>query len=375
MSPGRRSLLGILAIAGILVSAPVSAEPFETRVGVEWTVTRFGLMTDNYWKEEYISPEGPANSKAIEQIFELYTKLCSESRGCRVEWGNDKYWYDTVELIYDDGTKVIFGPDVQVVEISMTPVNEARAEELERRIQHDVFDVLAENLDLRPHPEFGGGHLSLDAAIFDANPLLFINYFIDYANHPELSREPSEDATPIADLPQECRDAFGRIVEDVRAQLRSGHITSTTTELAQRIRREVYAPAAPALKEDVDWVAKNMALNIEHLVDRDTPQKYRRLEDRAVPPQENYHIFLLEYKLKVRRLELLASKDQVLEYVHRQYTSEAERDAAFQAYVADTNLPVTQYKVLLPKHRPRHKSQPCNLLARRLYDSLKSQRK
>lgn len=87
---------------------------------------------------------------------------------------------------------------------------------LEGRIQRDLFDVMAEIVDLQPHPVDGGGHLNLSADFFLGRDTLYRNFTVDWANHWELATgvflDDLKNARPVSRMKEREIYAFRKAI-------------------------------------------------------------------------------------------------------------------------------------------------------------------
>jgi hypothetical protein len=290
----------------------------------------------------------PVSERARDDMAWLMRERCARAvPKCRVIEGKSKYGIRNYRVAYaDNGWWYQIETDPSVVEIQTKPATAQELEQMESRIQRDIFD-LATEMGLRPDAVLGGGHIHIGMhGALEGDARLFRNFFVDYVNHSELgtgilSFLGNANAPTLGELSIEQRHQFVTIIRDFDA----GHINSEQ-EFAARIQQEVYY-ANPR-----NWLPpeKYQALNVMRMIDPSVSEEERTFELRAFPGQQSARDFILEAKLLTARLKLMKGFRGFVPYDPAPIDAlPAVKAARFYRYVTDSGLSWHDYSRFVAK--------------------------
>lgn len=295
--------------------------------GPEFTVTSRALI------------EGTDPRSAWQRLRRVVTENCAGGADpCAVSvvfpWGEDVA--ADVVVRYPDGWWFRISVDPHVVEITARPATLAELARLRDRMQRDIFDAAA-SVGLYPSPSKGGGHINIGVeSTFGRDAVLFRNFVVDCANHPELFqgilRWKSKEAAPaLSALSVKMRDNFAGAIRDFdEGRLRS------IEELADVLNDEV---------EGFEGNPRYQAVSLVYVGLRSRDE--RRIEVRGVRAQASADEFISEARLIDRRIEYLrALKGLIPLRIPTEAMSGEEKLDRFTRYVAATGLPIESYKTL-----------------------------
>lgn len=291
----------MLAISLSFFIVGITAKAWPPLFGPEFTFTNADLFKDfiKYKTNPtffYDKLKTPSSKAALKEWKNELKILCKTTKDCRVKRTKDKHGV-AYRVIYNDGFWFQISLDEAVIEVQSKPETLDNFEKLKNRINNDIFS-LAEKLNLKPDWSAGGGHLNMGlASAFEKNPILFRNWLVDIANNPELFwgilGKDTSNAPTLTDLGEERIRAFYKIIQEFDQN------PTDIMRLASRIKNEVYTfnPAG--------WNEKHYQnINLNSII-YTILEELQRVEIRAVRPQENFDVFLLQIRLLTRRLEYL----------------------------------------------------------------------
>lgn len=270
--------------------------------GLELTFTNKVII--NEWVRGYTGEKAPEATKATILWANTIKKLCQGRKElgspyrCRVEEltlkGNQVF-----RVIYDkDGFYFQINTDAGVVEVQVRPTSHQEWQEYKDRVDNDIFGM-AKSLDLTPHEYEGAGHMHLDVAShFQGDSQLFLDFLIDYQNHPYLALgalgKNYVNNPPLALLSQEQREAFEK-----ETACSGKDIQSLSKSLQERV---FYQTVANGLFPQ----EKFQAMSLNHLEDLGT------IEIRALRPEQSWsHVDMLMNLFNSRIKYLRANSRQV----------------------------------------------------------------
>ena len=139
------------------------------------------------------------------------------SGGCEVKV-LQKYsnGFDAFTVQYPDGWTYTVGFAPNVLEVTGTMESLAALRSRKSLVEQDIFEV-AKEIGLTPAEQVGNGAISFDRqSTFGDDALLFRNFMVDQANHPELAQGVLGNkgtAPPMAALPAGNKKAFVKAIE------------------------------------------------------------------------------------------------------------------------------------------------------------------
>lgn len=275
----------------------------------------------------------------MDKLWKILLTEC-EKIDCRVTRVDSRWGHRTVpKVTFPDGWYVVFDRDPGVVEIRGQPLSSEQTTENVERMQNTAFD-LAARAGLYP-PRFlnltNGGHVSIDFAVFDEDPLLFRNFLVDFMNHTELARgillNDWYNAQALG-FWKDQRRAFKAVIADFD----SGKIKSAE-DLA---RKFVYL----VVNDE-----RNVALNLKPALSdskRNTNPEQRRLEIRSVRAQTSAKIWELTVRLFDSRIAYLKKLNRPIAYEdQRPSFNPITKLAAFRRYVTESGNDWNEFLPLL----------------------------
>ena len=254
-------------------------------------------------------------------------------------------------VTYPDGFWFLVGLDTGVVEVTAQPQTRESYQANHARIQGDIFEF-ADSLGLRPHERIGGGHHNLGLLSAFGNPdgtlneLMFRNFLVEQANHPELPwgilGNHLGNAPPFSALSAQQQGALERLIREydlapsdpywlVRQVERLGYTAHpNTTSEPYRRNRQYY--------HDLSFRSVNSDLG-----------PLQRVEMRGVRPQASLDQFLLEVELLDIRLDRLRIRRDTLplRIPPSHQMTQAETRERFRRLLRSLALPFERYEGLL----------------------------
>jgi hypothetical protein len=211
-------------------------------------------------------------------------------------------------------------------------------------------------MGLKPHPRVGGGHVNVDVntAFPDNNALLFRNFVVDQANHPELIAgifgNHTGNAPPISALEPQLHSVFADVIQifDETAEAKAG--LPAMQHLGSEIQKRVYVSNPYWLLNDrKTWTPSYYQHLSFRSVSSSISQEQRRLELRGFRPQQSIDEFLLELEFLDGRLTYLNELDVPLEVnipENINFTRE-EKIMRFRQIIAETGLDPQRFEYFI----------------------------
>ena len=308
--------------------------PIELTFGPEFSFTNDELIAAG---NKLKRPESPENAWKLEELEFLYKEKCSRGE-CRLSYGRDKHGR-TVKVVFEDGWYLTLSLDMCALEVQTKPTT---LEDFKRHMPRlkEVF-ALMKAVGLEPHTRVGGGHIHMGMnAIQDR--LLLRNFFVDYANFPELSfgalGNHLYNSPSLAAQKPEQRRALDRVLENYDTKP-----SMTSKDFARQVQREVYTSTFKYQHAPDHY----QAIRVERVL---FPAGSATVEVRAFRPQESPEHFLLQLELLQDRINFLADNAAPVRYASpSKFTFEPQEIVdGFHEYVAGMGASWERYKVLLP---------------------------
>ena len=321
----------------------------ESTFGPEFTFTNQTLVNEGNkaLSEAIASGRGAAsalktkfNTEKYEAFKETLIARCKARKDCSTSIGYDKHG-ENVRVTYRDGWYFEVGIDMCVIETQTKPGRIADFVFNKKRLEKDLWKV-AESLDLRPHSRAGQGHVHIGLNAFDHDPVVLRNFFVDYANHPEVAfgalGNHLLNSPPIAALKPEQRSGLKLALDEFDAAE-----AKSIPQFVRLIHKYVYTSTTAESWGGADYYH---AIRLKRSL---TINDASTVEIRAFRPQATVDEFVLQLELIQARINYLKSKPLV-EYIEtsRYEYSPQEVVNGFHKYVTETGLNWDKYKVLLP---------------------------
>lgn len=303
----------------------------------------------NHWLQQ--GEDKPARLKGNEKegayLFGKALMFHCKVFACKIrpvpgKWGTDY----RVELKSGFWFQISYDP--RVVEILTKPSTLSEWKENARLVNDLVFKT-AKDLGFEVEPKKRGGHFSFGiASTFDGSADLFLRYFNDFANHPELAlgifRKNLYNAPPLALLGEGPLEALHKLNQDFLKNPKM-----SLEEVIQRIETTVYTKSYYDGLDALHYQA--LAIKEPHI-----PQR-ARLEIRAMRSQRSAEEFILLAEILEARIKYLKSlpseKTLRVEKNLRTEFTDQELVERFRQYLSEAGLSWEKYSVMLPEELRR----------------------
>jgi len=324
----------------ITISAVAQAGPMT--FGPEWELTSADLQEapEFHGGPAPNCPEKQAQMLFVEKIRERCQKLDCTVTGKPGKWDTDF----TVQ--FTDGWWFKVSYDPAVVEITAKPSTLEELTAREALLDDAIFATGAE-LGLKPKAD-SSAHVNFGVnSAFDGDPELFLRFFVDYANHPDLTMgslgyDDPENSPPLALLKQQQRDALQEIIREFY----TGQF-KTVAALARAIQDRVYTSSY-----NPDWggATHYQAIGLKTVNRTDLTKQDAPEELRSVFSQLSVEQFVLVGRLLEGRINYLKTVKTPIVYTG---TTRADFTASdlknrFYIYVTEAGMNYADYKSLLP---------------------------
>lgn len=254
---------------------------------------------------------------------------------------------------YPDGFWIRFTIDEGAVEVQTKPQTRSEWQKREEQIQADIFDIAAKAglqpaIGLGEHRN-GGGHISIGADIFDANPMLFSRFLADYANHPErmwIFQGTPEFSPNLRLLELDRQREFWHIVSDpANARGRPAHAIASLIQ--KHVYRDTpYNHGQPTKHQELNLT--RMTYDPDPVTGKPVPAGQRRVEVRSIGAQRSAREFLVQVNFLYHDLERLEkSTDPIVRKRVAELTEKSAREI-FQTNIAELEISWSAYKKFLP---------------------------
>lgn len=339
----RMGLPVLLVLITLLAVLPGWAWP--PTYGAEFEITRIGLGKFNFAEG---NPTESDEKKEQMRFVEHMKERCLVS-DCKIVEVRGK-WDKDYRIEYKDGWWFKVSYDPNCVEITFKPSSIEEMRKQAARINDQIFETGKQvGLDVTK-PNNSHFNMGVNSA-FNGDAKLFLRYFTDYANHPDLGmgslgRDPY-NAPPLAILGEDQRAALNLIVEKVN----SGKLT-TVNEVASEIQNKVYTRSYYAPWGGADHY---QAVGLKYVNRTDLNTKDAPMEIRAVWIQDSAEQFIKVSELMEGRINYLKRSSDPILYIasDKKAFSQKEMLTRFAIYVEEAGLNYEDFKKLLPKDLSR----------------------
>lgn len=306
--------------------------------GPEFTFTNEKLVFESH------SSAFPERQHVFLKVRRLLEKRCLIRTDCVISDGYDKHG-GNFRLTYSDGWYFEIGIDNLVLEAQTRKGTYADFQKNEVRLKRDLFDLM-KFIGLTPHSRQGGGHIHIGADVFHQDPVLFRNFFADYANFPQLNfgifDSPNPNHPPIAVLKKYQQVGFAKALKDF-----------------DDIEK-------PELK-NFSWLINSLVYTEPYTVEFGGPAYYQAIrldrlfwlngtntvELRGFRSQRSVRDFLLEIEIIGARMDFLKKQGGRIAYRFADNAadfSDTEIIKSYYRYITESGLSWSKYKTLIPHH-------------------------
>ncbi len=265
----------------LLMATPAWAWP--PLFGPEFTFTNPEIEAGSKDAKDVLTKE---NSRALEAWGSKAKAMCAERGGCSVITGKDKHG-PNYRITYEDGFWYQVGVDTHVLEVQTKPGTTAEFKKNRARLQTDVFEFAAAQ-GLKPHERLGAGHFNIGIESgFGDDHLLFRNYLVEQANHPEFQLGVfgihKGNAPTLSDQGEKMQRDFMRVIDEYDKK------PTDMFDLVAKVESKVYT------SNPYDWEpARSYQARRLSFVSPHTQASERRIEERGVRPQRSIDDFILQ---------------------------------------------------------------------------------
>ncbi len=237
-------------------------------------------------------------------------EICKIQKNCKVEEIEGK-WEKDFKVTFTSGWWYKISYDPWCVEIQAKPMTLKEWRKRKDEINKYIFGTAADE-GLEVDVKDGAGHIDFGArSAFGDDGELFLRYFVDFSNHPELAvgvlrKKNLVNAPPVIYLPDAQREALEKIIEDLDVKK-----PPTVKEMARKIVAEVYntQPSMPP-NDGNEEALHYQALGIKHLLEDVFPKKDRAMDIRSTRSQRNADEFILLAEMIEERIAFLKKEKQ-----------------------------------------------------------------
>jgi hypothetical protein len=304
--------------------------------GPEFTFTNRRLLNEEDGKNS------PEKEKIFSKARELYEQMCKVRKDCKITIGYDKHG-GNFRVTYNDGWYFEVGIDQGVIEAQTVKGTYRDFLKNRVRLKDDLFYFM-KSLGLFPDAEVGGGHIHIGADLFHEDPVLFRNFFADYANHPQLTvgvfSNDNPNHPPIIFLKPEQQEGFVKALKTFDAE-ENPTLKNFIWNIHSLVYTEAYTP---------EWGggAYYQAIRLERMF---WINGMNTFELRGFRPQKSVDEFLLQLELIGARMDYLKKNGQRVSFRFNESDADLRPQAIvdnFYSYVTETGLSWNKFKVLLP---------------------------
>lgn len=316
--------------------------------GPEFTFTNIEMLNEGNANPANFSLAGnPIKERYWRNLSNLVKWKCKSRKGCHFEWTKDKHG-DALKVILEDGFYFTIGIDSGVLEANGKPSTPSESKIYRDVVQYIVFDS-AKLIGLQPHSRAGQGHIHISKEAFGNDVLAFTNFFVDFANRPEISfgalGNHMYNSPPLAALKKSQKVQFARIMNEFDVK------NSTILDFINEIHSKVYTESIAT-----EWGSPSyyQALNLTRFHwDKGT------IEIRSLRPQESYDKYLLQQELFTAWINRCKEIKTKLPYIDKKFNSNNGNEVlnvyskeqivdSYYQLITQLNLSWNKFKVLLP---------------------------
>ncbi|AZZ37404.1 hypothetical protein CIK05_11570 [Bdellovibrio sp. qaytius] len=340
----KHALIFILSLFATLQLLAAEAFTF----GAEWEFSHPSIQSE--WENGGQIEAAKAKLLYVENIREICATV-----GCTVDmeygkWGSmqDHTQAADYKVTFADGWWFKISHDPECVEITTKP---STIEELKSRAKliNEVVFKSGKKLGFTV-PENDNAHFNIGfMRAFNNNGDLFLRFFTDYHNRPELALgaigHDIYNGPPLSIMHQEMRAALSKIVLEHNANPQL-----TAKQLAVTIEKNVYLQTyqntwSKPRHYQMIGLKYMSSVMLEQLEQEDRP-----FELRAIWAQKNVEQFILLGELFEARINYLKTQSGPISYTESQtfIASKIDLAASFYNYVTESGLDYEKFKALLP---------------------------
>lgn len=328
----------------ILILASQAALAWPPTYGAEFVLTNQKLQTANYNFFEQDPNKSPEKAAQLELVNHIKQKC--DSTKCEVIEADGKFGSDYI-VEFEDGFWIRYSFDPKVIEIMFKPSTIAEMRHQQARLDEYIFEA-GKELGLSA-PKDMGGHVNMGVTSMFGNDVeSFLKFFVDYANHPDLTLgtlgRNLPNAPTLSSLKNEQRQALKRLVADFYA----GKV-KRLNQAAFRIQDEVYTTTFFP-----EWGGYDhyQAVGLKYVNKTDLQEKDAPIELRGIRAQRNTEDFIKMALLMEKRVQYLNKNVSQIIYNEskKMNFTPAQLKTRFKMYVEETGLNYSDYEDLLPEN-------------------------
>ncbi len=168
-------LLSVFFVSALLAGSLAHAD--RPTFGPEFNFTNPDLRAEGA-KQGPLKKSSRANEAARDQMRDLISRICSQ---CRLESSPDNDGNTMHRFFHPNGWDFTLNLDVNVVEVTVSPMTTDEIKRNEKEMQRLIFDV-AKRANLKSQATAGQLHIGIESA-FQGSPLHFRNFIVDWIYH------------------------------------------------------------------------------------------------------------------------------------------------------------------------------------------------
>jgi hypothetical protein len=315
--------------------------------GPEWEFTNHEI----YSKSPGAVVDAPM---VVRAQLRMVNRIVASCPGCNVKREKNRYGSERFRITFPelDGWWILVDTDPGVVEVQAQPLTLAQFTRYAPEIQSLIFDSARYvGLDAGYRKNAQHFHMGLEETFGD-DGLFFRNFIVDFANHAELAsgvlERDFENAPPIAALPVQKQEEFGRVIDEFDASGAEG-----PRKLAAAIYRRVYNVTVDPTSVPAE---KYHDVGLARMVETGIAAAERTVEIRAnhtMPTVQGFNLVLELMSLRLEYLKKLSARGKRISFIGARSRAPVadELEGAFQQYVVECGGSWERFKVLLKEYR------------------------
>ncbi|MGZ3771730.1 MAG: hypothetical protein ACXVCP_18390 [Bdellovibrio sp.] len=304
-----KGIFGILLISLTFQLAISFAWAINGRSGPEWTFTNEKLIELGRQREQNRNSQGALQhdnyqKELLNKWINVIKDKCNQ---CIFKEKNTSF-----EVQFAPGLHFTIAKDPWILEVTGSPMTLSELTKNQDLLQHLIWDTAAE-VNLKPHSRIGGGHIHLEiSSFFNNDRLLFRNFIVDLANHPELFLGGIGfdllNAPPIAILNDRQRRKFAELVNKFDQGQMS--IPDFIDEIERDVYNHTFYPQYPHQRA---YPQKYQAVNLSHSF---------TIEIRGIRPEISANHYIKLITLFQNRIDYLKKIQTPILYNNKNYSSQ-----------------------------------------------------
>lgn len=317
--------------------------------GAEFEIGTAGLAIAGKNFDYKTYPPGESLEKREQMEYVAHMRERCVSLGCKVVEVAGK-WDSDFRVEYADGWWFKISYDPGCIEITFKPSTLATLREKAALINDHIFKT-GRDLDMTaPVQKMNHFNMGIRSS-FDDSPKEFMKFYIDYANHPELTLgglgHDIYNAPPLSLLSREQRKVLQNIVQSVN----NGDYEKIA-QVTQAIQRDVYTKS---YFEPWGGADHYQAFGLKHVNKANLDVQDAPFELRSMYAQPDAETFIKIAELMEARVRFLKNSSQPLIYTEnsKESFSPEQIKTRLYVYVEESGLKFKDYEFFLRENVSR----------------------